>query len=67
MMYESMKMRVEHVVEIGKVSDEYITSDQEREAFDKWMDRFTRQDHPIKMQVFDRYTNVFVKSTKRNE
>ncbi|KAK4843031.1 hypothetical protein QYF36_003018 [Acer negundo] len=51
MMYESMKVRIEHVVEIGKVSDEYIASDQEREAFDKWTDRFTRQDHPTVIQV----------------
>ncbi|KAK4843413.1 hypothetical protein QYF36_007762 [Acer negundo] len=51
MMYESMKMRVEHVVETGKVSDEYITSDQECEAFHKWTDRFTRQDHPTVIQV----------------
>ncbi|TXG50718.1 hypothetical protein EZV62_023242 [Acer yangbiense] len=51
MMYKSMKMRVEHVVETGKVNDEYITLDQEREAFDKWTDRFTRQDHPTIIQV----------------
>ncbi|TXG50715.1 hypothetical protein EZV62_023239 [Acer yangbiense] len=51
MMYESMKVRIEHVVEIGKVSDEYITSDQEREAFNRWTDRFTRQDHPTVIQV----------------
>ncbi|TXG50719.1 hypothetical protein EZV62_023243 [Acer yangbiense] len=51
MMYKSMKVRVEHVVETGKVSDEYITSDQEREAFHKWTDRFTHQDHPTVIQV----------------
>ncbi|KAK1564601.1 hypothetical protein Q3G72_006789 [Acer saccharum] len=51
MMYESMKVRIEHVVEIGKVSDECITSDQEREAFDRWTDRFTRQNHPTVIQV----------------
>ncbi|KAK4844819.1 hypothetical protein QYF36_024757 [Acer negundo] len=51
MMYESLKVRVGHVVETGKVSDEYITSDQEHEAFDKWTDRFTRQDHPTVIQV----------------
>ncbi|TXG50720.1 hypothetical protein EZV62_023244 [Acer yangbiense] len=51
MMYESLKVRVGQVVETGKVSDEYITSDQEREAFDKWTDRFTRQDHPTVIQV----------------
>ncbi|KAH7550099.1 hypothetical protein JRO89_XS13G0135000 [Xanthoceras sorbifolium] len=51
MMYESMKVRVEHVLEMGKVSDEYITSDQERKVFDKWTDGFTRQDHPTVIQV----------------
>ncbi|KAI9174187.1 hypothetical protein LWI28_013384 [Acer negundo] len=51
MMYKSMKVRVEHVVETGKVSDEYITSDQEREAFHKWTDQFTHQDHPTVIQL----------------
>ncbi|KAK1564498.1 hypothetical protein Q3G72_004679 [Acer saccharum] len=50
-MYVSMKVKIEHVVEIGKVTDEYITSDQEREAFNRWTDRFTRQDHPTVIQV----------------
>ncbi|KAL5814414.1 hypothetical protein ACOSQ4_025055 [Xanthoceras sorbifolium] len=51
MMYESMKFRIDHVVEKGEVSDEYITSDQEREAFDKWKNGFTRQNHPTIIQV----------------
>ncbi|KAF2316151.1 hypothetical protein GH714_041489 [Hevea brasiliensis] len=51
MMYESMKMRVEHVVEKGKIGDEYITSDEERQAFNQWTHNFTSQDHPTVIQV----------------
>ncbi|GMQ05849.1 hypothetical protein CsSME_00050697 [Camellia sinensis var. sinensis] len=52
MMYESMKARVENVVERGKVGDEYIASHQQREAFNKWNSQgFTRQDHPTVIQV----------------
>ncbi|XP_028117505.1 cellulose synthase-like protein G3 isoform X2 [Camellia sinensis] len=52
MMYESMKARVENVVERGKVGDEYITNQQQREAFNKWTSQgFTRQDHPTVIQV----------------
>ncbi|KAJ9148095.1 hypothetical protein P3X46_030189 [Hevea brasiliensis] len=51
-MYECMKGRVENVVERGKVEDEYITSDKEREVFSKWTDKFTRQNHPTVIQVF---------------
>ncbi|CAL5360253.1 unnamed protein product [Camellia sinensis] len=51
MMYESMKARVENVVERGKVGDEYIASHQQREAFNKWNSQgFTRQDHPTVIQ-----------------
>ncbi|XAR55158.1 Cellulose synthase (UDP-forming) [Bertholletia excelsa] len=50
-MYKSMKMRVENVVERSKVWDEYITSEEEREAFGKWTPGFTRQDHPAVIQV----------------
>ncbi|CAL5437785.1 unnamed protein product [Camellia sinensis] len=47
MMNESMKARVENVAERGKVGDEYITSQQQRDAFNKWNSQgFTRQDHP---------------------
>ncbi|KAJ6347278.1 hypothetical protein OIU76_003880 [Salix suchowensis] len=49
--YESMKVKVEQVLERGKVDDEYISSDQEREAFNKWTRNFTRQDHPAVIQV----------------
>ncbi|XVF51281.1 hypothetical protein PTKIN_Ptkin04bG0172400 [Pterospermum kingtungense] len=51
-MYESMKVKVERVLETGKVGDEYIISDQDRQAFGKWnTDRFTRQNHPTVIQV----------------
>lgn len=50
MMYETMMMRVEKVVERGKViiSD---ANEQERKAFDKWSKGFTRQNHPTVIQV----------------
>lgn len=51
-MYESMKGRVETVVERGKVEDEYITCDEERQVFSKWTDQFTRQNHPTVIQVY---------------
>ncbi|KAL9349819.1 hypothetical protein Peur_057074 [Populus x canadensis] len=51
MMYESMKVKVGHVLERGTVGDQYITSDHEREAFNKWSNKFTRQDHPAVIQV----------------
>ncbi|PON68985.1 Cellulose synthase [Trema orientale] len=50
-LYESTKARVENVVERWKVGDEYITGEKEREAFSKWTDGFTRQDHPTVIQV----------------
>ncbi|KAK8658270.1 hypothetical protein V6N13_036479 [Hibiscus sabdariffa] len=51
-MYESMRMKVEHVVGIGKVGDEYITSDEDRQAFSKWSsDGFSRQNHPAVIQI----------------
>ncbi|KAJ9148098.1 hypothetical protein P3X46_030192 [Hevea brasiliensis] len=50
-MYENMKMRVEHVVEKGKIGDEYITSDEERQAFNQWTHNFTSQNHPTVIQV----------------
>ncbi|XVF51278.1 hypothetical protein PTKIN_Ptkin04bG0172200 [Pterospermum kingtungense] len=49
--YENMKVRVENVVNRGKVSEIYITNDQEREAFEKWTAAFTPQDHPAVVQV----------------
>ena len=51
MMYDEMKIRVENVVERGKVGDEYITSEQQRQALNKWTEGFTRHDHPSVIQV----------------
>ncbi|GFS38083.1 cellulose synthase like G3 [Actinidia rufa] len=50
-MYESMKMRVEKVVERGSVPSEYITDEQQHQAFSKWTAGFTSQDHPTVLQV----------------
>ncbi|XP_050227417.1 cellulose synthase-like protein G3 isoform X2 [Mercurialis annua] len=50
-LYESMKMRVEHVVERGEVGDEYINCGIERQALNQWTHKFTRQDHPTIIQV----------------
>lgn len=58
MMYERMKVKVEHVVESGKVGDENITGDREREAFSKWTDDFTRHEHPTVIQVINLYSNL---------
>ncbi|XP_039166803.1 cellulose synthase-like protein G3 [Eucalyptus grandis] len=51
MMYESMKERVKHVVEKGKVAEEYIIEDRERRALSKWTDEFTHQNHPAVIEV----------------
>ncbi|XP_030454109.1 cellulose synthase-like protein G3 [Syzygium oleosum] len=51
MMYESMKVRVEQVVERGKVGEEFIDGDRERRALSKWTDDFTRQNHPAVIEV----------------
>ena len=50
-MYESLKMKVENVVERGKVGDDYINLETQRQAFVKWTDEFTRQEHPSVIQV----------------
>ncbi|KDP25268.1 hypothetical protein JCGZ_20424 [Jatropha curcas] len=50
-MYESMKFKIETVVERGKVEDHYINGPQEKHAFDNWTDKFTRKDHPTVIQV----------------
>lgn len=44
MMYEKMKKRVEEAVESRKIS-EHI-SEKEREAFGKWSQGFTCEEHP---------------------
>ncbi|KAG8375135.1 hypothetical protein BUALT_Bualt10G0068900 [Buddleja alternifolia] len=52
MMYESMKIKVENVVERGKISDEYISSEEERQILSQyWTNDFTRQNHPSVIQV----------------
>ncbi|XP_057490096.1 cellulose synthase-like protein G3 isoform X2 [Actinidia eriantha] len=51
MMYESMKMRIEKVVDTGKVNHDYITGERERGAFNKWTEGFTCQDHPTVIQI----------------
>ncbi|KAK6251466.1 hypothetical protein SCA6_005471 [Theobroma cacao] len=51
MMYKTMKVKVEHIVDKGEISDEYIVDNEYREAFSKWTDGFTRMDHPAVVQV----------------
>ncbi|WRX17701.1 Cellulose synthase - like 10 [Theobroma cacao] len=51
MMYKTMKVKVEHIVDKGAISDEYIVDNEYREAFSKWTDGFTRMDHPTVVQV----------------
>ncbi|KAF5478064.1 hypothetical protein F2P56_004654 [Juglans regia] len=50
-MYDNMKIKVDNVVERGKVGDEYMTGEEELRAFNKWTEGFTRQDHPTVIQV----------------
>ncbi|XP_077212545.1 cellulose synthase-like protein G3 [Tasmannia lanceolata] len=50
-MYETMKDRVERVVERGHIIEDQITREEERKAFKKWTTGFTRQDHPTVIQV----------------
>ncbi|KAL6280627.1 hypothetical protein ACE6H2_017508 [Prunus campanulata] len=49
-MYKRMEMRVKNVIERGKVAQEYITGEEEIQAFSKWTEEFTRQDHPTVIQ-----------------
>ncbi|RZC81948.1 hypothetical protein C5167_044535 [Papaver somniferum] len=51
MMYETMKMKVESVVDRECVGDEHIKTDKQREAFNRWAHGFTCQDHPTVVQV----------------
>ncbi|KAL0329925.1 UNVERIFIED_CONTAM: Cellulose synthase-like protein G3 [Sesamum radiatum] len=52
MMYESMKTKVEGAVERGKVNDEYISSEDERQILTQYRTKdFTRQNHPSVIQV----------------
>lgn len=55
MMYGCIKNRVEKFVERGKIDYDYITCEQERQAFNIWTDNFTNQDHPAVIQVLHFY------------
>ncbi|XP_065858990.1 cellulose synthase-like protein G3 [Euphorbia lathyris] len=46
-----MKIRVENITEKGKVDDEDLTSDEQRQIFKQWTPNFTRQNHPSVIQV----------------
>lgn len=51
--YQGLKVRVNNVIERGKVGHEHITGEGESQAFRKWTDEFTRrQDHPTVIQIF---------------
>ncbi|KAL5718937.1 hypothetical protein ACHQM5_011788 [Ranunculus cassubicifolius] len=50
-MYETMKSKVESVLNRGGVSDEHITNELESKAFKKWTTGFTRQEHPTVIQI----------------
>ncbi|GFP98084.1 cellulose synthase-like protein g3 [Phtheirospermum japonicum] len=51
-MYESMKMKVENMVERGKISEEYISSKEERQVLCQyWAKDFSRQNHPSVIKV----------------
>ncbi|PRQ16612.1 putative cellulose synthase (UDP-forming) [Rosa chinensis] len=50
-MYQGMKVRVDNVIERGKVDSEYVTGEWETQAFSKWIDGFTQRDHPTVIQV----------------
>ncbi|KAL6313225.1 hypothetical protein AAG906_018691 [Vitis piasezkii] len=51
LMYENMRVRVETAVKSGIISHDYINSKQELEAFSRWTDGFTSQNHPAVIQV----------------
>ncbi|KAK1257942.1 Cellulose synthase-like protein G3 [Acorus gramineus] len=51
MMYECMKERVEHVMEMGRVTDDLIHDEDEPQIFTKWTSDFTRSNHPTVIQV----------------
>ncbi|CAL8157694.1 unnamed protein product [Prunus armeniaca] len=43
--------KIKNVIERGKVGHERITGEGESQAFRKWTDEFTRQDHPTVIQI----------------
>ncbi|PIN06068.1 Cellulose synthase (UDP-forming) [Handroanthus impetiginosus] len=52
MMYESMKIKIENIIERGKISDEYISSEEERKVLNQyWSKDFSHQNHPTVIQV----------------
>lgn len=59
-MYEDMRKKVENVVDKGEVSEEYVSDDEQHQAFNKWTKSFSRMDHPTDIQAIldkskDRY------------
>lgn len=59
MKYDSMKTRVESVVEQGKVSDEYISNEKQHQVLSRyWTKDFTRQNHPSIIQVYLTFISV---------
>ena len=64
LMYEKMRVRVETAVKSGIISHDYINSKQELEAFSRWTDGFTSQNHPAVIQVY--YINGTLIYTKEN-
>ncbi|MBA0713690.1 hypothetical protein Golax_012709 [Gossypium laxum] len=52
-MYEDMKMKVEHVMDKDKITDEYISDEQRRQVFNKWIKGFTRLNHPTVIQIIN--------------
>lgn len=52
MMYESMKLKVENGVEIGKLRDEYISSEEGGLILSQFRVKdFSRQNHPSVIQI----------------
>ncbi|KAM0069991.1 putative cellulose synthase (UDP-forming) [Helianthus debilis subsp. tardiflorus] len=51
-MYESMKIRIENVVERGDICPDYITSESQRQIFNNYrIPGFSRANHPAIIQV----------------
>ncbi|KAK1325317.1 hypothetical protein QJS10_CPA01g01877 [Acorus calamus] len=51
MMYECMKERVEHVMEMGCVTDDMIHDEHKLQIFTKWTSDFTRSNHLTVIQI----------------
>ncbi|WCJ40234.1 cellulose synthase like G3 [Euphorbia peplus] len=49
--YESMRKRVEKVVERGQVDDEFINTDEDKQVLNQYRPNFTPQNHPTVIQV----------------